>query len=120
MAELITSRRSLVMAAGASLVTGLALGGCGRGEEKAGEVTANEDLMREHGVIRRTLFIYAEAARRARNDPSSIPLTSLQDAARLVRQFAEDYHERVLEEQHIFPVVRKLKSPVAQLPDVLL
>jgi hypothetical protein len=119
MAELTTSRRSLILAAGVSVVTGLAFGGCSRREGKPGEVTANEDLMREHGVIRRTLFVYAEASRRARNDPSSIPLSSLQDAARLFRQFAEDYHER-LEEQHIFPVVRKLKSPVAQLPDVLL
>ena len=120
MAELTTSRRSLITAAGISLATGLAFGGCGRRAEKAREVTANEDLMREHGVIRRALFVYAEAGRRARDDPSSIPLTSLQDAARLFRQFAEDYHERALEEQHIFPLVRKLKSPVARLPDELL
>lgn len=38
----------------------------------------------------------------------------------LFRQFAEDYHERGLEEAHIFPVVRKLDGPAAELPDVLL
>jgi hemerythrin-like domain-containing protein len=89
-------------------------------EDEAGEVTANEDLMREHGVIRRALFVYQDAARRARSDPGSMPLPNLLDTARLFRQFAEDYHERALEEAHIFPVVRKLKSPVSQLPDVLL
>lgn len=120
MAELTTSRRSLILAAGVSVATGLAFGGCGRQEEKEGRATANEDLMREHGVVRRTLLVYAEASRRARDDPSLIPLASLKDAARLFRQFAEDYHERALEEQHIFPVVRKLKSPASQLPDVLL
>jgi hemerythrin-like domain-containing protein len=102
-------------------LVGLALGGCGKDEEEAGgEVTANEDLMREHGIIRRALFVYIDASRRARQQPSSIPLPSLQDTARLFREFAEDYHERGLEEAHIFPVVRKLKGPTAQLPDVLL
>ena len=75
--------------------------------------------MREHGVIRRALFVYGEASRRARKDPASIPLPSLADTAKLFRQFAEDYHERALEESHIFPVVRKIKGPAALLPDVL-
>jgi hemerythrin-like domain-containing protein len=47
-------------------------------------------------------------------------MASLSDTAKLFRRFAEDYHEHALEEDHIFPVVRKLNSPVAQLPDVLL
>ncbi|HVN46891.1 MAG TPA: hemerythrin domain-containing protein [Steroidobacteraceae bacterium] len=84
------------------------------------EVTANEDLMREHGVIRRALFVYGEASRRARNAPGSIPLPQLLETAQLFRTFAEDYHERQLEEAHIFPVVRRVQGPVAGLPDVLL
>jgi len=66
------------------------------------------------------LFVYAEASRRARRDPASIPLPSLLDTARLFRVFAEDYHERGLEEAHIFPMVRALPLPAARLPDVLL
>jgi hemerythrin-like domain-containing protein len=112
------ARRRLIVAAGS---TGLALtlGACRREHAEEGEVTANEDLMREHGIIRRALFVYAEASRRARTAPASIPLPQLLDTARLFRSFAEDYHERALEEAHIFPLVRKLPGPVAQLPDVL-
>lgn len=90
-----------------------------KGEEDEG-VTANEDLMREHGVIRRALLVFGEAARRARSDPGSVPLPSLGETARLFREFAEDYHEHALEEVHIFPAVRKTKGPAAQLPDILL
>ena len=89
-------------------------------EDKEEEVSANEDLMREHGLIRRALLVYGEAARRARTAPKTVPLKRLGETAMLFRDFAEDYHERALEERHIFPVVRKLKTPVAKLPDVLL
>jgi hemerythrin-like domain-containing protein len=120
MRDFTPSRRALILSAGTIGVASLVLSACSKHDEKEGEVTANEDLMREHGIIRRALFVYAEASRRARKDPSSIPLTHLADTARLFRQFAEDYHEHALEEDHIFPVVRKLSGPVAQLPDVLL
>lgn len=83
------------------------------------DVTANEDLMREHGVIRRALLVYVEAARRLRQPGAIVPTPALLDTTRLFRAFAEDYHERALEEAHIFPVIRRLKSPLAQLPDVL-
>lgn len=89
-------------------------------EKKEEEVSANEDLMREHGLIRRALLVYGEAARRARTGPKTLPLARLGETATLFREFAEDYHERGLEEAHIFPVVRKLKVPAAKLPDVLL
>ncbi len=123
MTDLAATRRRLVLAAGSAGVglVGLALGGCGQNKEAVEtEVTANEDLMREHGIIRRALLVYSEVSRRARRQPSTIPLPSLLDTARLFREFAEDYHERGLEEAHIFPVVRRLRIPAAQLPDVLL
>jgi hemerythrin-like domain-containing protein len=108
----------MILVAGGSA---LALALAGQAAEKAeSEVTASEDLMREHGVIRRALFVYAEASRRARSAPASIPLPQLLDTARLFRTFAEDYHERALEEAHIFPVVRRLAGPVGHLPEVLL
>jgi hemerythrin-like domain-containing protein len=73
---------------------------------KAGEVTAVEDLMREHGVIRRVLIAYREAAARLRAKPASVPLDALRSAAQLIRTFAEDYHEKALEEAYLFPRVR--------------
>ena len=123
MSQINASRRRLILGAG-SLSAGLfgvALAQSDNQEKVTeGEVTANEDLMREHGIIRRALFVYSAAGVQARRDPSSIPLPSLLDTAKLFREFAEDYHERGLEETHIFPVVRLLKTPVANLPDVLL
>lgn len=83
------------------------------------DVSANEDLMREHGIIRRILLVYAEAARRLHRDAHAVPLPALGEAARLMREFGEDYHERLLEEAHVFPLMRKAKGAIAHLPDVL-
>jgi hemerythrin-like domain-containing protein len=103
MHELDRRRALLVAASGGAL-----LAAChGKEEEKDGEVGATEDLMREHGVIRRILVVYREAAARLRSAPSSVPLEALQKAARLLRAFGEDYHERQLEEQNIFPALMK-------------
>jgi hemerythrin-like domain-containing protein len=87
--------------------------------EEGGEVTATEDLMREHGVLRRALLVYAAAAPRLRSDPGSIPPDALQRTATLFRDFGEEYHERKLEEDHILPVVKKAAGTAASYPDVL-
>ncbi len=117
--------------------TGLLLGGCGdkgaigkRSDdqppaEKAGskaevEVTAVEDLMREHGVLRRALFVYTEAAAKLRSSPSPVALEMLQKTARLFRAFGEEYHEKKLEEAHIFPALRKAGGEAAGYVDVLI
>lgn len=42
--------------------------GCRAKEEKAEEVTATEDLMREHGVLRRLLLIFDDLEGRLRQD----------------------------------------------------
>ena len=78
-----------------------------KNEEKEPEVTATEDLMREHGVIRRALLVYYEVIPQLRQQPLKVNAASLQQTAKLFRAFGEDYHERMLEEQHIFPMVRK-------------
>jgi hemerythrin-like domain-containing protein len=116
-------------AVGAGLVftitadAGQARGGRRRGQaeekEAGGKVTATEDLMREHGVIRRALLAFAAAAPRLRADPGSVPPDALQRTARLLRSFGEDYHEKKLEEAHIFPAVKKAGGPAAAYPDVL-
>jgi len=75
--------------------------------------------MREHGVLRRALLVYSEAAGKLRSNPSAVPLDSLQKVARLFRAFGEDYHERKLEEAYIFPAVKKAGGPAAAYPDIL-
>jgi hypothetical protein len=72
-------------------------------EGKGVEVTATEDLMREHGVLRRALLVYSETAAKLRNNPSSVAPDALQKTAQLFRVFGEEYHERRLEEAYIFP-----------------
>jgi len=89
-------------------------------KESAEEVSAIEDLMREHGVIRRVLIVYRESALQLRSKPSAVPVDALQRAARLIRDFAEDYHERLLEEVHLFPAVKKAGGPAAVAIETLL
>jgi hemerythrin-like domain-containing protein len=89
----------------------IALSACGSPQPKAGQtgapaegevpVTPPEDLMREHGVLKRVLLIYREAIRRLQaGDP--LPAQPLNASAAIIRSFIEDYHEQ-LEEQHVFP-----------------
>lgn len=87
---------------------------------KGGEVTATEDLMREHGVIRRALLVYSATATRLRADSSSVPPDSLQKTAKLFRAFGEDYHEKKLEETFIFPAVKQAGGQAAGYPDILI
>jgi hemerythrin-like domain-containing protein len=76
-------------------------------KEQADEVEAAEDLMREHGVIRRALLVYAEAATRLSNGLNTVSPDALASTAALFRSFGEDYHERSLEEKHVFPPLIK-------------
>src|SRR3974390_1119826 len=62
--------------------------------ESEGEVTATEDLMREHGILRRAMIVYTQTASRLRANVPSIPPDALQKTAKLFRTFGEDYHER--------------------------
>ena len=123
-------RRNLLTGFG-GLSVGLILSGCGstntqtqpsqkqNEEAKEGEVTATEDLMREHGVLRRALFVYSEAAAKLRTNPSSVPPDALQKTAKLFRAFGEEYHEKKLEETFIFPAVKNVRGVAASYPDIL-
>ncbi len=111
------SRRQFMTSVGAAGV-GVLLGGCA-GKADSKEVTAVEDLMREHGVLRRALFVYSEAAVRLRDNPLSVPPGALQKTASLFRAFGEDYHEKKLEEAYIFPAVRKAGGEAAGYIEIL-
>jgi len=68
------------------------------------EVSTNERLMREHGIVKRVLLMYGEVIRRidARQD---FPRQIVIDLAGTIRKYFEDYHQK-LEEEHIFPLFR--------------
>jgi hemerythrin-like domain-containing protein len=92
-------------------VSGLVLGAAAGCDDKDKEVGAVEDLMREHGVIRRAILVYRATAVRLRaGDPPD--MAALQRTTKLLREFGEDYHERELEEANIFPKVRSAGGPV--------
>lgn len=90
--------------------------GKGAGQEK--EVGPTEDLMREHGVLRRVLLIYEETLRRM-STHETIPGNPFLSGANLIRHFIQDYHERN-EEQYVFPPVQGLfTEPGIDLPILL-
>jgi len=80
----------------------------GRPKKEEEEVAPAEDLMREHGVLRRVMFIYDDAASRLESGGKP-PLDTLAAAAGIVRRVIEDYHEK-LEETFIFPRMEKAKK----------
>jgi hemerythrin-like domain-containing protein len=105
-----TPRRALLiggLSSAAALFTGCAATGRdskSKPTKPEEDVSPGEDLMREHGVLNRVLLVYEECTRRieAKKD---IPPEPIADAAKLVRTFIEDYHEK-LEEDHLFPRYR--------------
>jgi hemerythrin-like domain-containing protein len=75
------------------------------GQQAPEDVAPPEDLMREHGVLNRILLIYDEQLRRLRGRGNP-ELKVLSGAAKIIRTFIEDYHEK-LEEDHLFPLFEK-------------
>ncbi|MHA3772543.1 hemerythrin domain-containing protein [Verrucomicrobiota bacterium sgz303538] len=80
-----------------------------KGDEEE-EVSPAEDLMREHGVLKRVLLIYGEAIRRLSAN-EDLPPEVISDSARIIREFIEDYHEK-LEEDFLFPRFEKAGKEV--------
>jgi len=108
--------------AGGLLIPAIAIAAQEKPKQEADEldVTPNEDLMREHGLLRRILLIYDESVMRltqhAKGKPDFDSGVVIQ-CADIVRKFVEDYHE-MLEQEHVFPRVQK--GPMSQLVATLL
>lgn len=64
------------------------------------EVSPIEDLMREHGILNRILLIYEECIKRLAKE-EEFPSGLLMQASGIIRDFIENYHEK-LEEEFIF------------------
>ncbi len=93
--------------AAVGFTTGATRPASGKTGEKKDEdkVAPGEDLMREHGVLRRVMFVYDDVAARLeshRDAPPSVVVA----AAGTIRRVIEDYHEK-LEEQFLFPRFEK-------------
>ena len=121
--NIITSRRKFLTRGGV-VVAVSAFGRAGlfgaelkrEGDEEE-EVSPAEDLMREHGVLKRVLLVYDEAIRRIETN-EDLPPETVMDSAKIIRNFIEDYHEK-LEEDFLFPRFKKA-GKLVDLVDVLL
>jgi hypothetical protein len=58
--------------------------------DKEPEVTATEDLMREHGVLRRALLVFQEVVPKLRQNAASVDAAAIRQAAQVFRTFGED------------------------------
>jgi hemerythrin-like domain-containing protein len=85
-------------------------------EDEEEEVTPAEDLMREHGALKRILLVYDEVRERIAAG-KDFPPQAVVDSAKIIQTFIEGYHEK-LEEEHLFPRFRK-KGKLVALVDTL-
>jgi hemerythrin-like domain-containing protein len=85
-------------------------------QEKKEDIPPTEDLMREHGVLRRILLVYQDAVGRLGTDDAAV-VGVIGGAAALVRRFVEGYHEK-LEEDFVLPTLEK-KGKLVELAKVI-
>ncbi len=117
-----SSRRKFIKAGGIVIASSMLastrnLMGKEEEKKKENEVAPPEDLMREHGLLKRILLVYGEALRRI-DAKADLPPEPTQESAKIIRSFIEDYHEK-LEEDFLFPRFKKANKLV-DLVDVLL
>ena len=98
------SRRKFLVESGLLLAAGSLFGAACSGEPErqtqAGPIPPTEDLMQEHGVLRRIMLIYDETGRRLQQG-EEFPVPVLTEANLIVRRFMQDYHE-MNEQFHLF------------------
>lgn len=108
------NRRKLLFGAGALVLASCARAAGGKPTTPSGEaeedVSASEDLMREHGVLNRLLLVYEESVRRLAAQGEA-PTEVIATSAEIIQRFIEQYHEK-LEEDFLFPRFEKANKHV--------
>ena len=105
-----TPRRTFVKQSLIATLSGIAgvalLNSCKEKEEGEGqEVSPPEDLMQEHGLLKRVLLIYDDCRMHLMNK-EDFPIDAISNSANIIRTFVEDYHEKQ-EEDYLFPRFKK-------------
>lgn len=80
--------------------------------------SANEDLMKEHGILNRILLIYEEIIRRLKNN-IIINHKIINVTAKIIQKFIENYHEKT-EENYVFPLLISKNILVNEINELLL
>ena len=85
------------------------------------QTTATEELMLEHGVLRRCLAVFGESAARlsGRGNGGPVPADALRDAVALFIGFGGQLHERRIEEEIVFPQVSRIDETLDATAKVL-
>jgi len=107
------SRRHFILKSGALLGAAAWLGpslAAEKPELETAEVTPTEDLMQEHGVLRRLLLLYDAMGSRL-SQGGEVPPEVLREATGIIRRFVEDYHEKD-EEEYLFTRFEKAGKQV--------
>ncbi len=100
------SRRTLLVGAG-GLAVGAAATEAGTLATASGpskQITVGEDLMREHGVLKRVLLVYRAALDRIAAG-TAVPPSAVHGGAMVIHDYIEGFHEG-LEEAYVFPALR--------------
>jgi len=96
------TRRHFLVKSGIFLTAaGLFGAGCSTGPEKEAKtsaISATEDLMREHGVLRRIMLLYDEMGRRLKQG-EDFSSQVLAEATDITHRFIQEYHEKNEETQ---------------------
>jgi hemerythrin-like domain-containing protein len=132
-------RRAVLLAGGGLAVGGLAVGAAGTGAAWAltgdsgssaaapdpesppapsAAVPPDDDLMREHGVLKRVLLCYREMTSQVQAG-GSLNAQHLHDAALVIHDFIEGFHEG-LEEGFVFPRLRQAGQVTGTVSTLLL
>jgi hemerythrin-like domain-containing protein len=83
-----------------------------------GAPTPGEQLMEEHGVLKRTLLVYRALSERAA-DNRRVPTAVLHGAATLIHDYIESFHE-ALEERYVFPALQRAGVLVSTVDTLLI
>jgi hemerythrin-like domain-containing protein len=111
-----STRRQFVQRAALFAASPLAIGAEPKPVTDFDLIAPGEDLMREHGVLKRVMLVYDEVLRHL-DRGEEVPPEVIRDSAKIIRGYIEDYHEK-LEEDFYFP--RFKNTPLASLAEVLL
>lgn len=110
---LLVGGSGLLVGAAATEGANLAVGG----PAPSKDLTPGEDLMREHGVLKRILLAYRNVLER-QAEHTQVPTAPVHDGATIIHDYIEGFHEG-LEEAYVFPPLRAA-GQLVQTVDTLL
>ncbi|SHF57879.1 Hemerythrin-like domain-containing protein [Jatrophihabitans endophyticus] len=102
--DLLSGAAGLVVGGGGVGAASLAGGSDGTPDPGAALPSPGEELMVEHGVLKRVLLAYRALVERI-DAGAAVPRGAVTDSAQIVMDYIENFHEG-LEEAYVFPRVR--------------